>query len=206
MGGILLVALSMLAAGFAAVSGLLGGGTEHVVSTNGDGGGHVGSGRGPAGNTGSSPTASPTGTAPGSGTQSATPSPTNGCDLSKVTVSASTDKPGYSAGETPLLSLKVTNSGQVPCEVNLGTSQMEFLVMSGSDRIFSSRDCQDSSDDLVKTIEPGKSETANFPWERLRSVPGCTEVASKPGGGGATYTFTARLGNKESPKAVFKLG
>lgn len=202
MGGILVVALSMLAAGFTAVSGLLGGGTEQVVSTNGDGG----SGRGPAGNTGSSPTASPTGTAPGSGTQSATPSPTSGCDLSKVTVSASTDKPGYSAGETPLLSMKVTNDGQVPCEVNLGTSQMEFLVMSGSDRIFSSRDCQDSSDDLVKTIEPGKSETANFPWERIRSVPGCTEVAAKPGGGGATYTFVARLGSKESPKAVFKLG
>ena len=204
MGGILVIALSMLAAGFTAVSGLFGGSTEHVVSTNGDGGG--GSARGSARTTASSPTPSPTGTAPGSGTQAATPSPTNGCDLSKVTVSASTDKPSYSTGETPLLSLKVTNGGQVPCEVNLGTSQMEFLVMSGSDRIFSSRDCQDSSDDLVKTIEPGKSETANFPWERLRSVPGCTEVAAKPGGGGATYTFTARLGNKESPKAVFKLG
>ncbi len=53
-----------------------------------------------------------------------------------------TDKPAYAAGENPLLTLKVTNGNRVPCEVNIGTSQMEFLVTSGSDRIFSSTDCQ----------------------------------------------------------------
>lgn len=104
-----------------------------------------------------------------------------------------------------MLTLKVTNGGTMPCEVNIGTSQMEFLVTSGADRIFSSRDCQAKSEDLVKVIAPGASETANFPWSRSRSVEGCQPVESKPGGGGAYYIFTAKLGSKASPKAVFQL-
>ena len=104
-----------------------------------------------------------------------------------------------------MLTLKVTNGGAVPCEVNIGTSQMEFLVTSGSDRIFSSKDCQASSEDLVKVIAPGASETANFPWNRNRSAEGCKAVAAAPGGGGAYYIFTAKLGSRASPKAVFQL-
>ncbi len=103
-----------------------------------------------------------------------------------------------------MLSLSVTNGNKVPCEVNMGTSQMEFLIISGSDRIFSSRDCQAESADLLKTIAPGKTETANFPWPRNRSVPGCVAIEAVPGAGG-TYVFTARLGNALSPKAVFQL-
>ena len=122
-----------------------------------------------------------------------------------MTVSASTDKAAYGPDENPLLTLKVTNGGEVPCQVNIGTSQMEFLVTSGPDRVFSSRDCQAASEDLVKVIPPGASETANFPWPRNRSVEGCQVVDAKPGAGGAYYIFTAKLGSKASPKAVFQL-
>jgi hypothetical protein len=137
---------------------------------------------------------------------SATPSPTaaaNGCDQNLVTVTAATDKPAYAAGESPLLILKVTNGNKVPCEINIGTSQMEFLVTSGSDRIFSSTDCKADSTDLVKTVAPGQSETANFPWQRNRTVQGCAAIEAKPAVG--TYVFTARLASKTSPRAVFKL-
>ncbi|MDQ0754587.1 hypothetical protein [Arthrobacter sp. B3I4] len=139
-----------------------------------------------------------------SASASPTPSPTSGCDEKLLTVAAATDKAGYGPGENPLLTLKVTNGNQVPCEVNIGTSQMEYVVTSGSDRIFSSRDCQAESSDLVKTIAPGKSETANFPWDRKRSAEGCKLVPAQPAAG--TYIFTARLGSKTSPKAVFQLG
>ena len=129
----------------------------------------------------------------------------NGCEQNLVTVTASTDKSAYAAGENPLLTLKVTNGNKVPCEVNMGTSQMEFLVMSGSDRIFSSTDCQTDDTDLIRTIAPGQSETANFPWSRNRTVQGCAPVSATPGAGGAFYVFTARLASKTSPKAVFQL-
>lgn len=187
--------LAMGVGGFAALSGILNGDKEHVSSTEG--------GKPEGGSDASAqPSAAPDASAPA---PSAPPATTT-CDQSLVTVTASTDKPVYGDGENPLLSLKVTNGGQLPCDVNIGTSQMEFLVTSGSDRIFSSIDCQADSKDLIKSIAPGKSETANFPWPRNRSVPGCSAVLAKPGAGGAYYVFTAKLGAKTSPNAVFQLG
>lgn len=150
------------------------------------------------------PTASPTEAVP-SANPTSTPTATPGCNQNLVTVSASTDKAAYGPDENPLLTLKVTNGGTMPCEVNIGTSQMEFLVTSGADRIFSSRDCQAKSEDLVKTIAPGASETANFPWARNRTLEGCQPIEAKPGAGGAYYIFTAKLGSRASPKAVFQL-
>ena len=134
-----------------------------------------------------------------------TPSPTPTCNQNLVTVSASTDKPAYGPEEKPLLSLKVTNGGTMPCEVNIGTSQMEFLVTSGADRIFSSKDCQAKSEDLVKTIAPGASETANFPWPRNRSLKGCLPIEAKPGRRRGLLHFHGQARLKASPKAVFQL-
>lgn len=190
MGGALLLGIALVT-GFA-VAGAFSGKSEQVSSTD------------PAAAASAGPAASPSASA----TEPAatpTPSATPTCNQNLVTVSASTDKAAYGPEENPMLTLKVTNGGTMPCEVNIGTSQMEFLVTSGADRIFSSRDCQAKSEDLLKVIAPGASETANFPWSRHRSVEGCQPVEAKPGGGGAYYIFTAKLGSKASPKAVFQL-
>jgi len=198
VGGALLLVIAIVVSGFA-LAGAFKGGSQQASSTKPS----------PTDPVSANPAASATPSAAASATASATPSPTASatptCNQNLVTVTASTDKPAYGPGENPMLTLKVTNGGKVPCEVNIGTSQMEFLVTSGSDRIFSSKDCQASSEDLVKVIAPGASETANFPWNRNRSVDGCKEVAAAPGGGGAYYIFTAKLGSRASPKAVFQL-
>ncbi|MET1086333.1 MAG: hypothetical protein ABWY04_04305 [Arthrobacter sp.] len=192
VGAALLLVLAVAIGGFAAVSSVLNGGQSAPGGETAPSGQEAGQQVGPE--IPASPSASPSGPPDG-----------NGCEQNLVTVTASTDKTAYAAGENPLLTLKVTNGNRVPCEINIGTSQMEFLVTSGSDRIFSSTDCQADATDLVKTIAPGQSETANFPWQRNRTVQGCTPIEAKPGAGGAYYVFTARLANKTSPKAVFQL-
>lgn len=192
-GGALLMVIALVAGGFA-MAGLFGG-SEQASSTNPATGAATDAG----------PTASPEASTAATATPAPTPSATPTCNQNLVTVSASTDKAAYGPEENPLLTLKVTNGGTVPCQVNIGTSQMEFLVTSGPDRVFSSRDCQATSEDLVKVIAPGASETANFPWTRNRTVEGCQVVDAKPGAGGAYYIFTAKLGSKASPKAVFQL-
>lgn len=192
VGVALLVAIALGFGGFA-VAGAFSGSSEQASSTDGA--------------TGSATEAAPSPGGAPSETQAATPapSPSATCNQNLVTVSASTDKAAYGPDENPLLSLKVTNGGTMPCEVNIGTSQMEYLITSGADRIFSSRDCQAKSEDLVKTIAPGASETANMPWPRNRTLEGCSPIEAKPGAGGAYYIFTAKLGSKASPKAVFQL-
>jgi len=195
-GGALLLAIVLVVSGFA-LAGAFRGGSQQASSTqpSSTDSASAASAGAPSASAPATPSASPTPTV--------APSPT--CNQNLVTVTAATDKPSYGPGENPLLTLKVTNGGTVPCEVNIGTSQMEFLVTSGADRIFSSKDCQASSEDLVKVIAPGASETANFPWGRNRSADGCKAVAAAPGGGGAYYIFTAKLGSRASPKAVFQL-
>ena len=188
VGAALLLVIAVAFGGFAAVSSVVNAGQSSSAG-------------------GAAP--SETETVPAAGPE-ATPSPSatptgNGCEQNLLTVTAATDKAAYADGENPLLTLKVTNGNKVPCDVNIGTSQMEFLITSGSDRIFSSTDCQADATDLIKTIAPGTSETANFPWQRNRTVQGCAPIEAKPGAGGAYYVFTARLANKTSPKAVFQL-
>lgn len=138
-------------------------------------------------------------------TAAATPtaSPTPTCDPAKFTVAASTDKSVYAPTQDPVLTLKVTNQNSVPCTINVGTSQMEFLIVSGADRIFDSKDCQDGAADLLKTLAPGATETANFPWPRTRSTEGCRAISVKPLPG--TYVLTTSLGPLDSPKTVFTL-
>ncbi|MFJ3957443.1 hypothetical protein [Arthrobacter sp. NPDC090010] len=184
--GVLLVVLALLAWGvFGVMSLVKGSGKDDAAATQ------------PTGAV-STPGATPSSTP----TTSSTPS----CDLGKIKVTATTDKKSYGPKDKPVLTLKVTNEGTVACPVNMGTSQMEFLVSSGQDRIFSSRDCMDKPTNLSKSLAPGKSESANFVWQRNRSVEGCQVINAAPGGGGATYVFQATLGQWTSGKAVFQLG
>jgi hypothetical protein len=117
-------------------------------------------------------------------------------------VSAETDRQNYGPGEDPVLSLVVRNEGPEACTVNVGTSQMEFVLTSDEERVFSSTDCQHDSQDLERTIEPGGEERATFEWSRKRTVPGCT-VEEDPGAG--TYALTTRLGARSSSPVSFTL-
>lgn len=148
------------------------------------------------------PSASSRASASASPTPSATPTEAV-CNPASIEVTGSTDAETYAADQSPVLSLTVSNTGDVPCPVNVGTSQMEFVITSGDDRIFSSRDCQEGAEDLEVTIEPGESETARFTWERIRSAPECTEVDAVPGPG--QYAFETRLGERTSDDVAFTL-
>jgi hypothetical protein len=125
------------------------------------------------------------------------------CDPSKVRVSAETNAHSYPAGRNPVLTMIVTNVGTEPCQLNVGTTQMEFIITSGPERVFSSKDCQVEPQDLMRTIEPGTTEQANFIWERNRTVPGCHPVESAVGAG--TYQFQAQLGAIAGGPAEFEL-
>ncbi len=127
------------------------------------------------------------------------------CDEGGIKVVAAVDKSSYGPGETPILSLKVTNSGKAPCDINVGTSQMQYEITSGNDVIFNSKNCQIDPGDLVKNLAPGASETANLVWKVNRNAPGCAEVLTTPGRGGATYGLVATLGKWSSDKVTFTL-
>ncbi|PQZ89014.1 hypothetical protein CQ018_15790 [Arthrobacter sp. MYb227] len=126
-----------------------------------------------------------------------------GCVAEDVSVVASTSQSTLGPSQNPVLIMTIKNEGKFACTVNVGTSQQEFTVMSGSDRIFSTSDCLADPRDVEIIMPAGSSETARFTWERVRSAPGCKVVAAKPRPG--WYGFTAKLGNLTSAKASFEL-
>jgi hypothetical protein len=125
------------------------------------------------------------------------------CATAAVVIRAETDKESYGPDELPVLDLVVRNEGEIPCVVNVGTSQMEFVLTLDDERVFSSTDCQDGSQDLERTLAPDGEERASFEWARNRTVPGCTAVDGDPAGG--TYTLVTRLGGRSSSPVTFTL-
>lgn len=127
------------------------------------------------------------------------------CDEGGIKVTAAVDKQAYTGEEHPVLTLRVTNTGAAACDINVGTSQMEYVITSGDDIIFNSKNCALDPNDLVKNLAPGASETANLVWSLNRNAPDCAPVVSEPGRGGATYVLVATLGKWSSERVSFTL-
>lgn len=93
------------------------------------------------------------------------------CSARSVQVSAVTDKDAYGAGELPQLSISLTNAGDDPCLLNVGTATQKLTVSSGPDVWWRSTDCQSESSDQVVQIDPGQTVSSVTPisWDRTRS-------------------------------------
>ncbi|WP_139244353.1 hypothetical protein [Arthrobacter alpinus] len=176
------------------IGGLVAGGIYLVGLLGGDAKNDAGTSPGAS----SSPAAAKEAAKPGT-------APSAVCDEAGIKVVAAVDKTSYGPEEQPVLTLRVTNSGKAPCDINVGTSQMEYQITSGDDIIYNSKNCQLEPTDLVKNLAPGASETANMVWKVKRNAPDCAAVVSSPGRGGATYSLVAILGKWSSEKVTFTL-
>ena len=147
-------------------------------------------GPGPSGSPSSSPAPSES---PAAGDEEA-------CDPAVVQIVAVTDATTYPAEATPQVSMTITNIGAVPCTFDVGTGAQEYVITSGADRIWSSRDCQTASTEDVRVLEPGvELSTTPFPWDRTRSATDTCSTERPPvTAGGASYHLQVTLGEVES--------
>jgi len=154
---------------------------------------------------------------PGSGSPSATPSGSNSvshapsggatsgssstpCDPSVITLTPITDAASYAAGVQPQLSMSITNSGASACTFDVGTDAQVYLITSGSDQIWSSKDCQTGATALKQVLQPGKAvPTTPFAWDRTRSsTTTCTATRPEVTAGGASYHLAVQVGAAKS--------
>lgn len=122
------------------------------------------------------------------------------CDTERLGVAAVSDQTSYGAGENPKLSLRVTNHNEVTCDVDLGTATMAFVLTSGSEKYWDSRDCQTDGEEFLVRMEPGQTlETQPLEWDRTRSTPDtCDDDRPVAPGGGASYHLTAEIAGVQS--------
>jgi hypothetical protein len=129
------------------------------------------------------------------------------CTPGSVQVEAVMDKDDYAEGELPQLSLTLTNISSEPCLIHAGTDVQEYRITSGSDLIWSSKDCQQEPVPTELVLEPGKVvSTTPFGWSRERSDPTtCEGERAAAVGGGATYVLQVTVGEFESDTNRFVL-
>jgi hypothetical protein len=135
---------------------------------------------------------------------SAAPVAGGACSPSAVKVAAVTDADEYIPDQQPLLSLTVTNTGTTECTFNAGSDVQEYVITSGEDRIWSSKDCQVDAVAAPVTLEPGVAvPTTPFPWDRTRSDPSTCDSANRQSvtGGGATYRLSVILDGVKSAES-----
>ncbi|MEO5920481.1 MAG: hypothetical protein ABIQ01_04985 [Pseudolysinimonas sp.] len=165
---------------------------------------------------GGTPTANPTNSASPSGLPSGSPSPSftsaaggEACNPSQIAIAPITDSNSYAAGVQPALSMSVTNIGSAPCAFDVGTASQEYIITSGTDRIWSSKDCQTAAAANPQVLAPGvELKTTPFPWDRTRSSTttcNTTRPAAVSGPDGPTYKLQVKLGDLESTELAFRL-
>ena len=129
--------------------------------------------------------------------------PSTPCDPGDIQLVAVTDADSYAANVNPKLSMTITNTGDNACTLDVGTSAQEYLITSGADRIWDSKDCQTGATSTKAVLEPGKANsTTPFAWNRTRSS--TTTCAStnlpKVTAGGASYHLAVLVGTLKSPE------
>jgi len=148
------------------------------------------------------PTSHPSGSNSASHTPSATSSGSSSaaCDPSVITLIPITDAASYAAGVQPQLSMSITNSGASACTFDVGTDAQVYLITSGSDQIWSSKDCQTAPSANKQVLQPGKTlSTTPFGWDRTRSsTTTCTGNRPEVTAGGASYHLAVQVGAAKS--------
>lgn len=163
-----------------------------------------------------SPTGDTTPTPSDTPAPSSTPTPTftsaaggDACNPAQIAIVAITDATSYNAGVQPKLSMSITNIGAAPCTFDVGTSAQEYIITSGTDRIWSSKDCQTGASANPVILAPDLEQTTTpFPWDRTRSSTTSCD-SSRPdavaGPDGPTYRLQVKLGDIESEDRAFRL-
>jgi hypothetical protein len=126
--------------------------------------------------------------------------PSAACAPASIKLDAVTDKIAYAAGENPMISLTITNTGSSPCTINAGSTVQELIITSGSEKYWDSKDCQSGAVDAPIILEPNVPQSSTpIAWDRTRSSAStCEGDRPKVPAGGASYHLSVKVGDIES--------
>jgi hypothetical protein len=135
--------------------------------------------------------------APASGTRT--------CTAADLTLVVDSDASSYPAAAQPTLTVLITNTGETSCAIDAGAAQLELLITSGSDRIWSSLDCvaADAPERLLLLAAGDSDGNTTVQWTRIRSNEQCGSDLPTPRSG--WYRAVAKLAGATSEPESFEL-
>jgi hypothetical protein len=137
-------------------------------------------------------------------TPAKTPKDGDACAPANIKLEAITDKASYAAGQNPLISMRITNTGTAACTINLGSTQQELKITSGSETYWDSKDCQTDAVDSTQVLKPATPlTTPAITWDRTRSSKTtCSSSRPQVTAGGASYHLTVKVGDITSKETA----
>lgn len=141
-------------------------------------------------------------------TPTGTTEPTVGyadCAPPELAVTIAPDAADVPAGAAATFTITIANQGATDCVVDAGDAYRDVVIVSGSDRVWSSKDCV-VADAPSRTLllVAGTADTTQLAWNRERSAPGCPAGQPTPQPG--TYQATVTLAGATGGPVVFRLG
>ncbi|MFD9703188.1 hypothetical protein [Lentzea sp. NPDC059081] len=132
------------------------------------------------------------------------PGPPQACPDDVIGVVAKANKPFYTVGDQPELSMDVVNNGPVPCIRDIGRQHRELTVLTadGATVLWSSNHCLSAVGNEVRVMQPKEAFNYGTRWAGSTSQPGCG--AHNPVGPG-DYLLVAKLAGRTSSPVVFRL-
>lgn len=142
-------------------------------------------------------------------TSPTSPPPTSGpavpdCAPPALTAAIAADVADVPVGTGMSFTVTITNAGNTECVLDAGELQREVVISSGSDRIWSSKDCA-PADSPARTLllAPGGTDTTQLAWNQARSAPGCPGELPNPKPG--TYQATVSVGGAGGGPVAFRI-
>jgi hypothetical protein len=132
------------------------------------------------------------------------PGPPQPCPDDVIGVVAKANKPLYTVGDQPELSMDVVNTGPVPCIRDIGRQHRELTVLTadGATVLWSSNHCLSAVGSETRVMQPKETFNYGTKWAGSTSKPGCgAHTRVGPG----DYLLVAKLAGKASSPTVFRL-
>lgn len=132
------------------------------------------------------------------------PGPPQPCPDDVIGVVAKANKPFYTIGDQPELSMDVVNTGPVPCIRDIGRQYRELTVLTadGATVLWSSNHCLSAVGTETRVMQPKEAFNYGTKWAGSTSTPGCgAHTRVGPG----DYLLVAKLAGKASSPVVFRL-
>ena len=106
-----------------------------------------------------------------------------------------TDKRSFDSGINPYFGYSVTNTAGESCNIETSSGTINYIVTSGSQVIWQSKDCVHTAEYSEATLEPGKTLTSPLgDWYRVySSSTGCGADQKPVIAGGASYHLSIEL-------------
>ncbi|HEX4701234.1 MAG TPA: hypothetical protein VH352_03820 [Pseudonocardiaceae bacterium] len=131
------------------------------------------------------------------------PGPPQPCPDSVLRVTVTATQPSYPVGQRPVLTLHITNAGQVACVRDVSRQFRSIQVMAGTVRLWSSGDCYSLATNEIRTLQPNQSLTYGVAWAGRTSAVGCpANRTTVPAG---QYQLVGHLGAIAGPPTTLTL-